>query len=177
LLDDLSDFNRTRLGLGINVVPAPVDLADLLADELDELRAVHPHRQIELDISGSLKGNWDGRRLQQLFQNLIVNALKYGAPNTPVRVEGHGDATQVRIDVRNQGPVIECATLARIFEPLTRGTCDPPTSQDDGGLGLGLYIASEIAKAHQGTIEACSDATETVFSVSLPRAVGTANGH
>ena len=175
LLDDLSDFNRTRLGLGINVVPAPVDLADLLADELDELRAVHPHRQIELDISGSLKGNWDGRRLQQLFQNLIVNAIKYGAPDTPVRVEGHGDATQVRIDVRNHGPVIECATLGRIFEPLTRGACDPSTSPGEGSLGLGLYIAREIAKAHHGVIEARSDETETVFSVSLPRAVGTAN--
>lgn len=94
-----------------------------------------------------------------------------------MRTEGHGDATQVRIDVRNHGPVIDCATLARIFEPLTRGACNPPTSRGEGSLGLGLYIAREIAEAHHEVIEARSNETETVFSVSLPRAVGTANVH
>ncbi|WP_025603001.1 sensor histidine kinase [Burkholderia sp. WSM2230] len=173
LLDDLCDFNRTRLGLGINVVPARVDLADVLADELDELRAAHPHRQLELSVSGNVQGSWDSRRLQQLLQNLVLNALKYGAPDTPVRVEVSGDAQQIRIDVRNRGPAIERATLARIFEPLTRGAGSPQIPGSDGSLGLGLYIAREIATAHHGAIEASSDDTETVFSVSLPR---TMNG-
>jgi signal transduction histidine kinase len=78
--------------------------------------------------------------------------------------------THVRIDVSNRGPAIERATLARIFDPLMRG--DEQQSKDDRArnLGLGLYIASEIAKAHNGAIEARSDETETSFSVSLPRA-------
>ncbi|MCC8402307.1 sensor histidine kinase [Paraburkholderia sp. MMS20-SJTN17] len=177
LLDDLSDFNRTRLGLGINVIPTSINLADVLADELEELHAVHPDRQIELSVSGDVEGTWDSRRLQQLLQNLVLNALRYGAPDTPVYVDVRGDAAQVRIDVRNCGPAIERATLARIFEPLTRGADLWQQSGGEGNLGLGLYIAREIAKAHHGAIEACSDDTETVFSVSLPRGLGTPDGH
>ncbi|MFM0559329.1 ATP-binding protein [Paraburkholderia sediminicola] len=176
LLDDLSDFNRSKLGLGINVVPKDVNLADVLADELDELRAVHPNRLLELHVSGEPRGVWDGQRLQQLLQNLVLNAIKYGAQDTPVRVEVTGDATHVRIDVRNCGPAIERTTLAGIFDPLTRGPEHQSKYDRTGNLGLGLYIASEIAKAHHGTIEARSDDTETSFSVSLPRADGTATG-
>ena len=170
LLDDLCDFNRTRLGVGINVIPTSVNLADVLADELDELRAIHPERQIELHVSGDSRGVWDGQRLQQLLGNLVLNALKYGAQDTPVRVRVTCDATHVRIDVLNRGPAIERATLARIFDPLMRG--EEQRSKDDRAenLGLGLYIAREIAKAHNGAIEARSDETETAFSVSLPRA-------
>ncbi|USU21072.1 sensor histidine kinase [Paraburkholderia fungorum] len=170
LLDDLCDFNRTRLGLGINVIPKRVDLADVLAEELEELRAIHPDRQIELHVTGDSQGVWDGQRLQQLLGNLVLNALKYGAQDTPVRVMVTCDVTHVRIDVSNRGPAIERATLARIFDPLMRG--DEQQSKDDRArnLGLGLYIASEIAKAHNGAIEARSDETETSFSVSLPRA-------
>ncbi|CAB3803090.1 sensor histidine kinase [Paraburkholderia fynbosensis] len=170
LLDDFSDFNRSRLGLGINVMPTHVDLADVLADELDELRAVHPDRKLELQVSGDSKGIWDGQRLQQLLQNLVLNAIKYGAQDSPVRVVVTGNATHVRIDVCNCGPAIERVTLAHIFDPLTRGANSQGTNDKAGNLGLGLYIASEIAKAHHGAIEARSDGTETSFSVLLPRA-------
>jgi signal transduction histidine kinase len=119
---------------------------------------------------GDSQGVWDGQRLQQLLGNLVLNALKYGAQDTPVRVMVTCDATHIRINVSNHGPAIERATLARIFDPLMRG--EEHRCEDDRArnLGLGLYIASEIAKAHNGTIEARSDATETLFSVSLPRA-------
>ena len=173
LLDDLTDFNRTRLGLGINVAPTTIDLAGVLADEIDELRAIYPDRQIELHASGNLQGVWDGHRLQQLLGNLILNALRYGAQDTPVRAIVAGDATQVRIDVINCGPAIERAALARIFDPLTRGAGNHGKPDKAGSLGLGLYIASEIARAHHGVIEARSDETQTSFSVTLPRAAGT----
>lgn len=170
LLDDLTDFNRTRLGLGINVVPTTIDLADVLADELDELRAIHPDRQIELHVSGNSQGVWDGHRLQQLLGNLVLNAVKYGAQDTPVRVDVTGDATHVRIEVTNSGPAIDRETLASIFDPLTRGTIQQSKHDRSGSLGLGLFIASEIAKAHCGIIEARSDETGTSFLLSLPRA-------
>ncbi|BAO92826.1 sensor histidine kinase [Caballeronia cordobensis] len=105
--------------------------------------------------------------MQQLLGNLVVNAVKYGSQDTPVRVEVTGDVTHVRIEVKNSGTAIKHATLARIFDPLTRGPENE--SSPEGSLGLGLYIASEIAKAHHGVIEARSDETETSFSVSLPR--------
>jgi signal transduction histidine kinase len=170
LLDDLTDFNRTKLGLGIKVIPSSVDLADVLADELDELRGVYPDRRIDLQVSGNLNGVWDGRRLQQLLGNLVINAVKYGAKDAPVRVVVTGDSTHVRIEVKNCGAAIEGATLARIFDPLTQGADHRLEREEPGSLGLGLYIASEIAKAHHGAIEARSDETETSFSVSLPRA-------
>ncbi|MFM0512885.1 ATP-binding protein [Paraburkholderia sp. RL17-373-BIF-A] len=170
LLDDLGDYNRTRLGFGINVVPKSVDLADVLADEVDELRAVHPERQIDLHVSGNSQGVWDGQRLQQLLGNLVQNAIKYGAQDTPVRITVTGDVKHVRIEVSNCGPAIERATLSRVFDPLVRGADQQGGCDSGGGLGLGLYIASEIAKAHHGAIEARSDRTETSFSVLLPRA-------
>jgi signal transduction histidine kinase len=170
LLDDLTDFNRTKLGLGINVRPSNVNLADVLADELDELRAIHPDRQIELHVTGDSQGVWDGQRLQQLLGNLVLNAIKYGARDTPVLVTVTGDVTHIRIEVSNSGPAIESAALARIFDPLTRGPDDQGIHERAGSLGLGLYIASEIAKAHHGAIEARSYGTQTSFSVLLPRA-------
>jgi signal transduction histidine kinase len=169
LLDDLTDFNRSNLGLGINVTPTSVNLADVLADELDELRAIHPDRLLELDVGGDLQGLWDGQRLQQLLGNLVLNAIKYGAQDTPVRVAVTGEATRIYINVSNRGPAIDSAMLARIFDPLMRGPDHESKRDPSGSLGLGLYIASEIAKAHHGTIEARSNEMETLFLVSLPR--------
>ncbi|MEX3980835.1 ATP-binding protein [Paraburkholderia sp. EG287A] len=171
LLDDLTEFNRTKLGLGINVSPTHIDLADVLAEELDELRAIHPERKIELHVTGDLRGVWDSQRLQQLLGNLVLNAIKYGAQDTPVRVMMTGDVTHVRIDVSNSGAAIEPATLARIFHPLERGRGDQNQDDRSGSLGLGLFIASEIARAHHGAIETRSNETETIFSVSLPRVI------
>ncbi|MCP3715447.1 sensor histidine kinase [Paraburkholderia sp. CNPSo 3281] len=169
LLDDLCDFNRTRLGLGINVTPTNVDLADVFTDELDRLRAVHPDRQIEMELQGNPQGVWDGPRLQQLLGNLVLNALRYGAPNAPVRVVVTGEEAEVCFEVRNSGPAIERSLLEHIFDPLQRGPDHENRRDGKGSLGLGLYIAREIATAHGGEIEARSDKTETVFAVRLPR--------
>ena len=176
LLDDLTEFNRTRLGLGINVIATNVNLADVLADELDELRAIHPDRQIDLEVSGDSQGDWDGPRLQQLLGNLVLNAIKYGAQDAPVRVTVTGDTARVRIDVSNRGTAIGTTTLARIFDPLMRGPDRQGEDERGGNLGVGLYIASEIARAHDGAIETRSSDTETTFSVSLPRRRGTEEG-
>ena len=172
LLDDILDFNRTNLGLGIKIVPTHVDLAKLFAEELDLLRAGNPDRLVTLEIKGNSQGAWDGRRLQQLLGNLVLNAFKYGAADAPVRVVVTGDDSGARFDVKNSGPVVEESALEWIFEPLKRGM-DPENRRDaDGSLGLGLFIAREIAQAHGGEIEARSDEKETVFSVRLPRDSG-----
>ncbi|MDQ7976038.1 sensor histidine kinase [Paraburkholderia sp. SARCC-3016] len=166
LLDDLCDFNRIKLGLGINIVPADVDLAVLIADALDQLRAAHPGRLIELDVAGRAQGVWDGARLQQLLANLVGNALKYGNQTTPVRVALTGEASAVSLEVSNSGPPIDPQTIETIFDPLRRGPGED--SRNASGLGLGLYIAAEIAKAHGGRIEVRSDENQTVFAVRLP---------
>ena len=168
-LDDLLDFNRTRLGLGINIAPTTIDLAEIFADELAQIRAAHPGHRLDLEVRGDSKGVWDGRRLQQLLSNLVLNAIKYGAPDAPVRVAVTGDETEVRLEVRNSGAAIEPAVLEQLFAPLKRGPQHENSSTSDVSLGLGLYIAREIAIAHGGQIEARSGNAETVFAVRLPR--------
>lgn len=169
LLDDLLDFNRTQLGLGINVSPKPVDLARLFVDELDRIRAAQPGRDIKLLVSGDCFGEWDPLRLQQLLANLTLNAINYGTAGTPVQVTLRGDEADVTFEVRNSGPAIDRETLSSIFDPLTRGLGQVEHDRTSGNLGLGLYIAQEIAKGHRGDIRARSDSTDTVFSVRLPR--------
>jgi signal transduction histidine kinase len=169
LLDDLVEFNRTKLGMGIDIAPTDVDLAALFGDELAQLRAAYPDRQLELEVVGDAHGFWDGLCLQRLLGNLVVNALKYGAQDTPVRVIIAGEEAGVRFDVRNTGPAMEQSTLEQLFEPRNRGSQPENRYTSEGSLGLGLHIAREIAKAHGGEIEARSEETEIVFAVRLPR--------
>ncbi len=168
LLDDLVDFNRTKLGLGIPINSKPVDLQALFTDEVDLQRGAHPGRQVHLAISGGTSGHWDGLRLQQLLGNLLQNAAKYGAPDAPIRVNVMGTDDEVHFEVRNLGPAMDMASVEALFNPLQRG---PQVSGEEGGssLGLGLYIAREIAKAHGGEISAASGKDGTTFTVRLPR--------
>lgn len=169
LLEDLIDFNRTTLGLGIKIDLAEVDLAVLFRDELEQLRGAYPSRQIELEVVGDTEGTWDSLRLQQLLRNLVVNAIDYGAPNTPVRVVLTGNEAEVLIEVKNSGPVIEKAMLDHIFDPLKRGRGQVNRGDTGSGLGLGLYIVREVTRAHGGEVTVRSDNGETVFTVRLPR--------
>jgi signal transduction histidine kinase len=169
LLDDLIDFNRTNLGLGIHFAPIGVNLAQLFADALDQLRAIHSERQIELQVMGDVSGTWDPHRLQQVLNNLVLNALKYGMRDAPVEVKIVGTAGEVEFGVHKRGPRIESSTLDHIFNPLVRGKEARSISKSDGSLGLGLYIAREITVAHGGDIAVRSDEIETVFTVRLPR--------
>jgi signal transduction histidine kinase len=169
LLDDLVDFNRTKLGLGLNVVPGDVDLAEELAAELEQLRAVHAKRRIEFAVAGDVRGHWDSKRLKQVLRNLVSNAVAYGTPDTPVSVTLIGEEAEVRLEVANEGPGIDASIQNQLFDPLTRGPARTSTSK--GGLGLGLFIVRQIALAHGGRVAVSSsiDGRRTTFAVSLPR--------
>jgi signal transduction histidine kinase len=169
LLDDMVEFNRHRLGAGIRVTPTAIDLAEVFADELQELRAAYPGRELLLDVSGDAKGRWDGPSLQRLLGNLVVNALKYGDKQSPIRVVVADDDDRLRFEVRNTGPAIDESSLQRFFEPLQRGNHQDQKYDPAAGLGLGLYIAREIAKANGGEIQARVKGTEIAFCVRLPR--------
>lgn len=168
LLDDLVDFNRAALGLGIRIHPADVDLQVLFGDELDQQRGANPGRRIDFVSTGGTQGYWDGLRLQQLLGNLVQNAVKYGDPHSPITVTLSGGEDEVCFEVVNGGPSIDVESLEALFEPLRRGQ-DAEADDPGGSLGLGLYIAREIAKAHGGDIGAVSADSRTVFAVRLPR--------
>jgi signal transduction histidine kinase len=133
---------------------------------------MNPDREIILAASDEIEGVWDSSRLSQLVSNLVGNALKYGDPGKAIDVSLKADDSDgIVIQVRNRGPHIEPHLIADIFEPLVRGPNRPGPAQAGGAnMGLGLYIAREVASAHFGTIQVASDASNgTVFEVRLPR--------
>jgi signal transduction histidine kinase len=163
LLDDLVDFNRAKLGLGLKIAPCDIDLFAVVSDELRQIQAAEPNRRIELVTEGDPRGYWDASRLQQLVRNLVSNAIRYGAPSTPVRVVVRGEERDAFLSVTNHGPNIDTSVLGQIFDPLKRGTAH------EEGLGLGLFIVREVALAHDGEVEVHSNVGETTFTVRLPR--------
>lgn len=168
LLEDLVDFNRTELGLGISIDSTEVDLQTLFADEVEMQRGANPERTLELQCEGATRGHWDGLRLQQLLGNLVQNAVKYGDADSPIVVKITGSDDEVRFEVVNRGRPIEPSIIEVLFNPLQRGPM--PAQRDESvSMGLGLYITREIARAHGGDISARSGESETVFSVRLPR--------
>jgi signal transduction histidine kinase len=170
LLDDLVVFNRANFGLGIPVDCRPGDLGQILSDAVEQLSAAHPDRQIELEVRGSTVGSWDEQALQRMLDNLVGNALRYGQQGRPVRVVVTGQASSVAVEVHNEGHPIDQQALDSLFDPLKRGLQQEECqTRDSGSLGLGLYIAREVAKAHGGDIEARSNGDETVFVASLSR--------
>jgi signal transduction histidine kinase len=170
LVDDLLDFNRLQLGLRMRITTAASELEAIARQEIQELRAAYPQREVELQCQGETLGAWDVKRVQQLLSNLVVNALTHGTPDTAVKVMLTSDPKEVRIKVTNHGLVIDPVLLSEILRPLQRGALEAELAANDG-LGLGLFIASEVAKGHGGHIEVASSGTETVFTAVLPRSV------
>jgi hypothetical protein len=165
LLDGLVDFNRTQLGLGLNVNRRPGDLREHCTNELEEVRAAYPTRVFELTVEGDCRGMWDSERIEQLVGNLVINAVKHGAPDAPIRIAVAGGEHDVTIDVVNQGMPVDADALSSLFEPLQRG--EGSDDADNASLGLGLFIAREVARAHGGAIDVRCEAKQTVFSVRL----------
>lgn len=169
LLDDLRDYNRTKLGLGISIRPEPIDAAIVLTEELNLLRAAYPARQIDIEIAGDTRGVWDGMRLRQVLSNLIENAIKYGDGGTTIRVTVRSENSHLHCAVKNKGLAIESAALRTIFDPLRRNVGRGAKKDYANSLGLGLYIVRQIVECHGGDITAQSDAGETVFAFRLPQ--------
>lgn len=165
LVDDILDFARARLGGGIPVERRPVaDLADQLTQIVDELRSAHSGRMIETRIAIAQPVTCDSRRVTQLLSNLLGNAVSHGAADRPVRVEADIQEGQFVLTVRNHGPAIPAEAMAQLFKPYARPARETPQA----GLGLGLYIASEIARSHGGSLTVVSDETEgTAFTFAF----------
>jgi signal transduction histidine kinase len=178
MIGDLLDYTRTRLGAGMPVSPAPLDLGALCRELFDEFRTAHPDRTIRLRADGDLRGEWDGDRLRQAISNLMGNAVQHGSENAPIELSARGEPSDVVVVVHNGGPPIPPGELSKIFDPLVRGSsAEFPKANRPGSIGLGLYIAREVAKSHGGTIDATSSRQDgTAFTVRLPRLAAAASG-
>ncbi len=176
LVQDLLDFTQARLGGGIPVSPAPLDLHAFTRGVVEEVRASHPDRDVALETEGDGRGAFDQDRMAQVLSNLLSNALQYSDAGSTVLVRVRGAGDLVELEVHNEGPPIPPEARERLFQPLARlGTAQ----RDRAGrsVGLGLYIVKQIVNAHAGSIALTSSPERgTTFTVRLPRAAGEAAG-
>jgi signal transduction histidine kinase len=163
LIDNVLDLARGRLGSGLTADRRLEAVLPTLQQVVDEMRLAHPECAIETDLSITRPIDVDREQLSRLLSNLLSNAVMYGTPGRPVRVTASTDA-EFSVAVVNHGPPIPAATAKKLFVPFARGEVVPGKQ----GLGLGLHIALEIARAHGGTIEVVSAGEETRFTFRMP---------
>ncbi|MGX0888658.1 signal transduction histidine kinase [Pseudomonas sp. ADAK2 TE3594] len=165
LVDDVLDFARGSLGRGIpvNIEPCP-DLADALRHVISEIQSIHPKRIIQSSIGDLSNIHCDRERVAQLLSNLVANAVVHGTPDGPVEVSAQVKEGHFVLSVKNQGLIAEDA-LPHLFLPYSK----PAGGTPQVGLGLGLYIASQIAQSHGGKLQVLSTEQQgTTFTFSLP---------
>jgi sigma-B regulation protein RsbU (phosphoserine phosphatase) len=165
LIDNVLDFARGRLGGGITL-ERDADKEPVLAQVVDELRLASPGRVIEVEFAIHQPVNCDRTRIGQLLSNLLGNALTHGATDKPVVVHAETADGSFRLWVANAGESVQPSSMDKLFEPFFRGKA----RASGQGLGLGLYIASQIAKAHGGALAVASTPEETRFTFSMPLA-------
>jgi PAS domain S-box-containing protein len=165
IVADLLDLSRERQGIGIPIAPKPTDIRMLCGQIVDELGAVAHGRKITLDCNVDGAGVWDEHRILQAISNLASNAVQHSAPASPVYMRLTGDEQRVAVEVRNQG-IIPDTLRPRLFEPFH---ADREYTKRGAGLGLGLFIAKAIARAHGGGLEFDSSGDTTTFRLVLPR--------
>ena len=162
MITQLLDLTRARLGGGLPIEPKPTDLREVCRNVVEEFEA-----PIRLVVEGDVKGTWDQDRLAEVISNLAGNAIEYAAPGTVVIVKACAEGAEVVVEVSNEGAPIPADQLPFIFEPFRRAQQHEKSAA--GNLGLGLYIARQVALSHGGTLEAHSAAGTTAFVMRLPR--------
>ncbi|ALM92821.1 MULTISPECIES: GAF domain-containing sensor histidine kinase [Alteromonas] len=161
LISDVMDFTHGQMGKGIqlNVKPAS-DLKSVLVHTVSELSGLHPDREILADIIIDGTFSCDPERISQLLSNLLINAIVHGDAAQPIKVMANIEEETLTLSVSNGGTPISADVIDKLFHPFWRNENNKQT----GGLGLGLFIASQIAEAHKGSLMVHSDENETVFS-------------
>lgn len=167
IIRDLLDYTRARQGETLQIERRQVDLDELCRGIVLETRSVHPGRDISFESSGECPGAWDPVRVGQAVSNLLSNALEHGGGASRVRVSLAADEAVATITVFNDGPPIPREVQQSIFQPYRRG--DAGERKARRGLGLGLFIVREIARAHGGEVTLESTGSGTSFAVRLPR--------
>ena len=162
MIHDLLDFARVRHGSAIPVKLQPARLGDICRSVLEEVRTAKPQRSVVLDVTGDDTATLDPARVEQVVSNLVTNALTHGAADAPVKVSVTEDGSGVRLDVTNQCAPIPPHLVPALFDPFRSG--DAP-----GSVGLGLFIVSEIARAHGGSVSVRSGEVGTTFTVVFPK--------
>lgn len=165
LIDDLMDFARSRLGSGISLrLRSDINLQPLLEQAIEEIEMACPGHVIKLSCALTTPIQCDPERIAQVLSNLLSNALTHGADGAPIQVSARIADDRFILSVKNAGAAIEPEAQDKLFQPFFRSE----GRESQQGLGLGLFIVSEIARAHGGAVSVRSCAEATVFSLSMP---------
>ena len=168
LIDNVLDFARGRLGGGLTLRSEPTQVAPILRQVIEEMRSAWPGRRFEIDLRLDRPIECDGGKIAQLFSNLVGNAITHGAADGPIRITATAADGHFELSVANSGDPIPEAAREQLFQPFARGRLGSSLQ----GLGLGLYISSEIAQAHGGELSAESTDEQTRFTLRMPVARG-----
>ncbi|WP_082497525.1 ATP-binding protein [Pseudorhodoferax sp. Leaf267] len=168
LIADLLDFSQARMGTGLRVELAELDLQGVVGDAVDELCVAYPQAALQHVGIGSGACCASADKITQLVGNLVSNAVTYGTPGRPILVRSEIGEHAFWISVHNEGPSIPEAQLPTLFDAMTRGSAGESAVHS---LGLGLYIVREIAKAHGGDVQVRSADGSTVFIARFPRGI------
>jgi hypothetical protein len=166
LVDDVVDFTRGRMGAGIPMRLREAEVDTTLEQVVDEMRGLYPARVIEATIAPGLRLRCDPERIAQLLSNLLKNALVHGSDAAPVQVGAALVDDEFVLSVANAGRELPQEVIDGLFKPYWRAK----SRSGSEGLGLGLYIVDQIARAHNGTIEVSSRGGTTAFVFRLVRA-------
>lgn len=171
MVDDLIGYTRTQLGSGMPVAMKYIDVDDVCRAAIEDAEATHPTKNFVFVSCGALTGYFDSVRLHQLFTNLLINAAQYGEKHRPITLTTASNEECVMVQVQNFGLAIKKRDLANVFKPLVQlCASDVSDARPKASMGLGLFVAKEIATAHGGTLTVCSDKKNgTAFTVLLPR--------
>jgi len=165
MIADLLDFTQARVGQGITIKAAPLDLHEVIHRAVDELRVAFPKASLVHLADGNGDASLDADRVQQIIGNLVANSVAYGDPQRPITITSRLGDNRCEVSVHNHGRVIPKALLAELFEPMTRGT---DQGSDVRSVGLGLYIVRELARVHGGDVAVSSCVTGgTTFTVNF----------
>ena len=166
MIEDLLDVTRIRHAGGLALQLGRADMQSIVQRTLDEVQTSFPDRNIESVLQGDMAGVWDSERLCQVATNIVGNAIHHGAPDQPVRVAVDGTQASVVTVAVSNGGTIAPELLPHLFDPF-RGRDRAPGRHQ--GLGLGLFIAHQVVRAHGGRIDVHSQDGTTRFVVELPR--------
>ncbi|WGT31558.1 GAF domain-containing sensor histidine kinase [Pseudomonas atacamensis] len=166
LIENILDFARGRLGSGIPVQRKLVDdLQQTLRQTLEEIQVAYPQAKFIDSLEVPAGVYCDPLRISQLLSNLLGNAVTHGSIAEPIVLKAFAEGDEIVISLTNQGTPIPPALMPLLFEPFSRSEA----GQRHEGLGLGLYIAGQIANAHNGTLSVTSDReTGTCFVARFP---------
>lgn len=170
MVNDLLDLARSNLGSGIPLALDKVELNGICESVVEEIQTGHPKAKLTFDQDTTVIGRFDAARIAQVFSNLIGNAVRHGDVRQPIYITLTDNGLTATFSVQNRGELIPESAMPYLFNPEGRYSAYADHERGpSAGLGLGLFIASQIVEGHGGRIEVVStEEAGTIFRAYLP---------